>query len=203
MKYIIETMIVLMLTLSWKAMGTNIFSFQDVNTGGGNGMSSATATNMPEEKLPDQFIICSSHKQQQIGTSNTLTIYVLYGDSSFSKPWFSIGFDNTLVWEYTLWANINYKNWYALCPVKPETLLTWIHICVEVDTVNATLHASINGGNVTSVHNVKDLTPKPRLYLRLGMVDESYYLELVQYVGSVGNINIYNMEDNADEKFRL
>ena len=200
MRYMIEFMNVLMLTLSWKANGTKIFSFHDVtnnNATGSVGISSATATNMPEEHVPDRFTICSTHKQQQIETSNTATIYVLYWDSNFSQPWFSMGFFG----QYKLWANINYKNWYALGQAKPETFLTWIHICVEVDTVNATLHASINGGNVTSVHNVKGLTPKPRLYLRLGMVDESYYAELVQYVGSVGNINIYNMEDNADEKF--
>ena len=85
---------VLMLTLSWKANGTKIFSFHDVtnnNATGSGGISSATATNMPEEHVPDRFTICSSHKQQQIETSNTATIYVLYGDSNFSaKVWIPI-----------------------------------------------------------------------------------------------------------------
>ena len=94
MRNMIEFMNVLMLTLSWKANGTKIFSFHDVtnnNATGSVGISSATATNMPEEHVPDRFTICSTHKQQQIETSNTATIYVLYGDSSFRKPWFSIG----------------------------------------------------------------------------------------------------------------
>ena len=65
-------------------MGTKVFTFQEGITEAGE-LSSATLTNAPDAPLPDHFIICSSHKQQQIGTRNTETIYALYENSSFTK----------------------------------------------------------------------------------------------------------------------
>ena len=77
------------LCFPWHGMGTKVFTFHE-GSSVNDELSSATLINAPAAPLPDHFVICSSHKQQQIGTRNTGTIYALYEDSSFSKPWFSV-----------------------------------------------------------------------------------------------------------------
>merc|ERR1712155_102034 len=176
------------LFLQGHGMATKVFTFQEGNTEAGE-LSSATLTNAPAAPLPDHFIICSSHKQQQIGTRNTETIYALYENSSFTKPWFSIGFWKFL--DYVLMVNIRFDRWYDLGQVTRETFLFWIHVCVEVDTINGTLRASINGGNVTTVEKVKGLTPGQKLNLRLGVGHDNRDDNLYQYFGSMSNINIF------------
>ena len=181
----------LLLCFPWNGKGIKVFTFQDSRPEPGD-LSSAILTNAPEGPLPDRFRICSSHTQQQIGTTNTRTIYVLYEDKDHKKPWFSIGF-----WwynhAYILFANIRCTYWSDLGEVARAIFLQWIHICVEIDTVHGSLKTSINGGNVTTVENVKELNPVPNLYLRLGVVHEDIILEPqpVQFFGSLANINIF------------
>ena len=135
------------LCFSHYGTGIKVFTFHG-DTPDNEDLSSATLTNAPEDPLPDHFLICSSHNQQQKGTVNTKTIYVLYEDSNLTKSWFSIGFH----WfspEFLLYANVRYNkpginHWYKLGQVSLETFLHWIHICVEVDAVNGRLSASIS-----------------------------------------------------------
>ena len=151
--------------------------------------------------LPDHFIICSSHNQQQINTPNSRAVYVLYEDPKFMRPWLSIGFYNNNV----LWANVKFINWYSFHKEARETFLYWVHICIEVDTKTSTLKASVNGGNVTTVTNVQGLTPAPPLYLRLGVVhiDDSIYGGPDQFVGDVANINIFKFRQGVDERLLM
>ena len=179
---------------------TKVFTFLN-DSPDNEELSSVTLTNAPENPLPDNFLICSSHTQQQKDTLNTRTIYVLYEDPNFTKPWFSIGFWYTF--NLHLYANTRYLDWYDLGHVTLETFLNWIHICVELDTVNATLRASINGGNVTAVSYVKGLTPVPKLYLRLGVVHQSDDRGQFQFYGSVSNINIFSLQNRAKDNFFL
>ena len=181
-------------------MGTKVFTFQEGITEAGE-LSSATLTNAPDGPLPDHFIICSSHKQQQIGTRNTETIYVLYEDSSFTRPWFSIGFWKFL--DYVLMVNIRFDRWYDLGQVTRETFLFWIHVCVEVDTINGTLRASINGGNVTTVEKVRGLNPGQKLHMRLGLGHDNRDDNLYQHFGSVSNINIFTLQNGVKVKENL
>ena len=162
-----------------------------------NELSSASVTNRQGDQLPVHFLICSSHKQQQVSSPNTRTIYVMYEDPSFTKPWFSVGFYGSNIDK--LWANIKFSDWHDLGNVTRATLLNWVHVCVEVDTVNGTLRASINGGNVTRVNNVGGLNPTPRLYLRLGVVHQSYDRNQKQFLGAVTNINIFNLDQDGDD----
>ena len=169
-------------------------------------LSSATLTNAPDAPLPNHFIICSSHKQQQIDTSNTRTIYVLYKDSSYSKHWLSVGFqlmnqglDMKL---YLLSVNTNY--WYLLSPLRLEAFVSWIHVCVEVDAINGILRGSVNGGNVTTVNSVQGLTPVPiRLYLRLGVVHDSNSEKPTQFLGSLSNMKILTKQRNNEDLLQL
>ena len=102
-----------------------------------------------------------------------------------------------------LWAYLDFNYWHKLGSVVREAFFNWIHICVEVDTINGILKASINGGNMTTVDNVQGLTPVPKLYLRLGVVHESFGPTHVQFIGSVGNVNIFNLKYGAKENLSL
>ena len=147
--------------------------------------SSAKLNNYPEEILPQQFVICSSSLQGRIGV-NTKTLYVIYEDENYRVPWLSIGF-----WEKgVLWANIENSEWYLLGQVLVSDLFRWIHICVEFDLMKSTIKTSINGKNTTIVQDVKKISYVPKLYLVLGVVDNSWYEEQYQFNGQITNIQL-------------
>ena len=148
-------------------------------------ISAAKLSNYPEEILPQQFVICSSSLQGRIGL-NTKTLYVVYEDENYRDPWLSIGF-----WEKgVLWANIEDMKWYLLGEVMVSDLFRWIHICVEIDLAKSTIKTSINGKNTTIVQDVKKISSVPKLYLVLGVVDNSWYEEQYQYNGQITNIHL-------------
>ena len=189
--------LILLLYFPSNGLGTKVFKFKEGSTDN-NTLSSATLVNASESPLPDHFVICSSHKQQQVDTINANNIYVLYEDSNFTKPWISIGFYYHV---NALWANIRYLQniWYRLGYATREAFLHWIHICVEVDSINAKIRTSINGGNVTTVSNVKGLTPVPKLYLRLGVVQQSGNIGQFQFYGYVANLNILSLQNKTQD----
>ena len=170
------------LCFPWHGMGTKVFTFHE-GSSGSDDLSSATLTNAPDAPIPDHFVICSSHKQIKIYTYHGHTVYVLYEDPNIAKPWFSLSISPHH--PYVLWANTRFYYWYDLGHITREALHQWVHICVEVDTVNGTLGASINGGNVTTVNNVEGLTPLPKLHLRLGISHNSDHIEKFQSFGYV------------------
>ena len=148
-------------------------------------ISSAKLKNYPEEILPQQFVLCSSSLQGRIGV-DTKTIYVIYNEENYQHPWLSIGF-----WEKgVLWANLEDREWYLLGQVMVSDLFRWIHICVEIDLMKSTIKTSINGKNNTIVHDVKKISDIPKLYLVLGVVDNSWYEEQYQFNGQITNIQL-------------
>ena len=64
---------ILLLCFPRNGMGITVFKFHERRP---DDLSYATLINAPDAPLPDHFIICSSHKQQQIGTLHTRNIYV-------------------------------------------------------------------------------------------------------------------------------
>ena len=149
--------------------------------------SSAILANNPLIKLPEQFILCSSHFQSNIN-SNTRTIYVLYQDENMTIPWINIGF-----WgDKHLWANImNHGSWYNLGSLRSQDLFKWTHICIEIDLVKETMSASING-NKFGVINVSGINPSVDLILsiRLGIVHNSLTRSKFQFFGKITNIQL-------------
>ena len=165
-------------------LATKVFTFNNEEKSGTGEMSSATLDSANDHDfLPEHFLICSSHSQQLSHTPspNTNTVYVLYENSNYTKPWFSFGF-----WyyrpDYVLGVFIRF-HWYKLGKVTRETFLHWVHVCVEVDT------------------NVQGLTPVPKLLLRLGIVHhyDRGQSHIAQFWGSVTDINILTLESNVNE----
>ena len=54
-----------------------VFNFKKTSEGGNVSLSRALLENVPLEKLPRQFTICSSHLQGRV-SRNTKTVFVIY-----------------------------------------------------------------------------------------------------------------------------
>ena len=146
-------------------------------------------------ELQNNITICSTHKQDRVDTIHSRCIYVIYKDDSYQIPWFTIGF-----WSLgRLWANVANKDWYILGNATTEQFLDWMHICVEIDLSKKTLKATIQQKLFPTVFNVSGLTPGLKLNnFKLGVVHHSNELnEIVQFSGSVTNINVFRAKDKT------
>ena len=149
--------------------------------------SSAILANKPIIKLPELFIICSSHYQTHMDTKNTHTIYVIYQNENLTIPWLSIG-----IWsERKLWVNVMHDTWYLLGNLQSQDLFEWIHICLEIDLVKKTILTSINGKDF-GMTNVLDMNPAviSGFHIRLGIVHHSVRAEQEQFHGNIANIQL-------------
>ena len=135
--------------------------------------------------LPDIFIICSSHRQTKVDSYDTHGIYTIYENDNLN-PWFSIAFWRNNV----LWINVGYQYFYKLSDPNPlEMFLSWIHICVEVDSKAKTVSTMINGKVAFRNVSAPGLSQLPKLNLVFGIVDETYYNQIRQFDGTIGRID--------------
>ena len=152
-------------------------------------LSSAVLANKPLIKVPEHFILCSSHFQSDFNTKNTYTIYVLYQDENMTIPWLNIGF-----WQNEqLWLNVMQKDgWFVLGNLESQNLFEWIHICLEIDMVNETVSASINGKKY-GVTNTEGINPSVdfAFNIRLGIVHTSWGKSKFQFHGKITNIQLF------------
>ena len=170
----------------YTSLSTRIFDFNGQVSE--NGISYAVLANIPETTLPNNFIFCSSHFQKSINTKNVHSIYVIYQEVEMVNPWLSIG-----IWsENILWVNIAYKYWYALGSIPDEFMNKWIHICLKIDVNGKTIEGNVNGRTLKNVSDIKGLKPTPKLYLQLGIVNNSYSVSAKQYQfhGQIANIHL-------------
>ena len=151
-------------------------------------LSSANLDSNPLIKLPEKFILCSSHFQSHYDTKNTGTIYVLYQNENMTIPWFNIG-----IWtNKQIWGNVMHKNsWHNLGSLQSQDLFEWIHICLEFDLFKETVSASINGNkfgavNVLGINNSFDKS----FNIRLGIVHTSNSESKLQFHGKITNIQL-------------
>ena len=88
------------------SMAEQVVSFEGVKlTPSPSSLSFATVTSVPEEKLPDSFIICSTTRQTKIDGKRP---FVLYGEDN--NPWLAFSFwrsDSGVV----LWAEVQTGSW--------------------------------------------------------------------------------------------
>ena len=168
-----------------------VFNFDEGNNANDVELSSAKLENKPLDNLPESFIICSTHHQDKFNTPDTHTWYVLYRDEDFQIPWFSIGF-----WSYQrLWASLNNTYWYEVSHLPSTLIDDWITICVEIDTVQRTISTSIGGETFHKTENVKGLEERPKLNLRLGIVDIPDHGKLHQFHGKVAEVSVFNSKN--------
>ena len=157
-------------------------------------LSSAILANNPLLKLPEHFILCSSHYQSHINTKNTRTIYVLYQDENMTIPWLNIG-----IWqEKRLWANVHHESWHRLGNLDSQDLFEWIHICLEINLVKEAMSANINGKQF-GFTKVAGLNPSVDLgfNIRLGIVHHSTPDTKEQFYGKLANIQLLRPIDDG------
>ena len=174
------------------AVNINVFEFVENKLEPTSEFSSASLANKPLMKIPEHFILCSSHFQSHFSSKNTNTIYVLYEDEHFSIPWFNVGF-----WtDGYLWANLihnDHSSWQLLGHLEIQDLFQWIHICLDIDLVNETISTSINGKSfgATDASGIKPLAGI-NFNIRLGIVHHtSQNNTKFQFYGKITNIQLY------------
>ena len=112
--------------------------------------------------IKDKIAICSSHKQMQ-SNLNTTTLYTIYEDKEFQKPWFLLGF-----WGESLWAQENLGIWHLLGTLHKKTdFISWINMCIEIDFKERKFSVSLNGNNASSAETrLKSLKKIGTFYIR-------------------------------------
>ena len=153
-------------------------------------LSSAVLTNVPEEQLPDRFIICAQIKHTKIDNKSP---FVFMGQDK--KAWLAFSF-----WNYEagviLWEDVQGGKWTKLQLVEKPWTHTWLHLCADVETVTGNLSVSLNGGKPVNV-NIPGLAKnKPNFMegrLQIGLnQDGNLAIENAQFIGSVSNINLFH-----------
>ena len=155
----------------------------------GTPLSSAIVTNVPEDPLPDRFILCYSSKQAKIDRKSP---FVLYGEDS--KPWLAFS-QWWSVDEVVLWAEVQWGNWGEFSHAGRPWTHGWMHVCADVDTSTGDLAVSLNGGPAIT-RSLKMLrSNKPRNLtgkLVIGLTNSSSALVTNdQFHGSVTSINLF------------
>ena len=136
--------------------------------------------------LPEIFTLCLSIKEDQIPLYNSFfTIYGKYGDS-----WMTL---SNFVYPYiALWLKIN-KAWMEVTVIPEHLMNSWIHVCLEADTITGNISVLVNEGP-TLFFTVPELiiqTPenlKENLYI--GQAED--FQQPKQYQGEVANFNIFS-----------
>ena len=75
-------------SLLFNGLPNKIFKFQKKENTTSKEISTATLKNIPKEKLPNSFVICSTHKQEEFNTKNTRIMYSIYSNEDFQERWF-------------------------------------------------------------------------------------------------------------------
>ena len=74
-------------------------------------------------------------------------------------------------------------------------MLNWLHICLDINIVEGSIQTFVGGKNWSFVKGI-NIIPPEKFYLRLGIVDHSYWKKNYQFYGKVSNINIFKKTNN-------
>ena len=184
--------IFLISSLLFNGLPKKIFNFPKITNYINEKISTVNLSNIPTKELPDIFVICSTHKQEEFNTKNTRIMYSIYSDEDFDELWFSIG-----LWANNkLWVNVKNLHWYPFSYLPAHLVLDWFTICIEINTIRQSISASIGGENLHKVENITSLDKPPRLYLKMGVVDlhgySQDYTKNYPYHGMITEINVFN-----------
>ena len=75
--------------------------------------------------------------------------------------------------------------------MSSHLLLNWLNICLDINFGNGSIQTFVGGKRLALAEGVKNLKPPEKVYLRLGIVDHSYWDRNYQFNGKISNINIY------------
>ena len=73
-----------------------------------------------------------------------------------------------------------------------KSAIEWIHVCVEINSIQNVVKVSVNGGNISTMTGALKPTEERQLSMFIGLpppdIRSSYPR---QFIGMVSNINIY------------
>ena len=178
--------IILFLDLISRNLAIKTIEFVEKNIKPTLELSSGVLENNSLIKVPEHFILCSSHFELHYDTNS---IYTLYQDENMTIQWFNIGF-----FHYNqLWVNVMHQDgWQHLGDLESQDLFEWIHICLEIDMVKETMSAGMNGKKYDII-KVAGINPSIDLSfnIKLGIVHTSKHLLKHQFHGKITNIHLY------------
>ena len=180
---------VFVMFLFWKQLqGIKYFTFEPYTNGT---LSYATLQGPPNSKLPDSFVLCTSHLETSIDGSSFITVV---GDDG--QPWLSLS-----IWSDrgypVLWLK-KWKIWFEIMNIEEFWLNFWIHICMKVNNESGDIVIYVNGESPISTNVVDLRIQKPDIItgkLLLGLSDQGRPGDPKQFVGSVTNVKLF--EDNG------
>ena len=154
-------------------------------------LSLATLTNNPSQPLPENFTICTSHKQMRWNSDGHF-----YISDNDGKSWL------TLRWALKL-DTVDIKLWWGSASrarfgvIKDPSINIWYTTCLSLDIAAGVASLAVNGNMLShkTVIKKKPLTMPKNLdgNLHIGVVYRYKQLQPVaQFFGDVTNIQIYS-----------
>ena len=146
--------------------------------------------NSNHDKMPEKFIICTSHRETTIDGKSFLTILGKEGN-----PWLAFSF-----WSYegfpVLWVKKS-KVWYRIIHIDSYMINFWIHLSMHIDMKEEKISISVNGDDffhkdLPNLNLDKPLKLSGKVYLGLDIDNNGKWR---QFVGSVDMVNILDTSD--------
>ena len=136
--------------------------------------------------LPDTFTLCLVQKEDLIHFQNCF--FTIYGESG--ESWMTM--DNFASDHVFLLLTIN-KSITQITVIPEHLMNTWIHICIEADTISGNISVLVNNGpplffTVPELIKQKPENLKGKLYI--GQAESHQGPK--QYQGEVANFNIFS-----------
>ena len=148
-------------------------------------LSSATPDISPV--LPAKFVVCFTSFQKRLNHSSN-ALFSLYEDDQHQSRWLSLG-----LWsDQFVWADLNNNTWIKFSKVPLTWLRSWMSFCLDIDTETGIFQLSINGQSPHRGSVKKDFKENQRLYLRLGIVESSWFEEQFQFVGFIKSFEVFS-----------
>ena len=122
----------------------NCFRVYDFNSNSQENkeLSFATLQNSPRDELPQQFVICTSHRQNRIDGHG---FFHLLGEDN--TPWLAMKLgEEGRTGNVHVWADIG-KEGHRFGAIQPKVKV-WYHMCTFFDTVNGRLKTAVNGEQI-------------------------------------------------------
>ena len=117
--------------------GIKIFKFEP-STSTNVTHSYAKLEGPENSKLPDSFVLCTSHLETSLDGNSFFTIF---GEDG--QPWMSFPIYSTEGYP-VLWVRQSMSNWIRVMEIEQVWFNFWIHICIQFNVQSGTISTIIN-----------------------------------------------------------
>ena len=145
--------------------------------------------------FPAVFTICSLVKEDLIDGDSFFTIY-----GSSGNHWMTL--KSYAYSQVELWLRIN-TAWEKIIALPPHLMNSWIHICIQADTITGNFSVLVNKEPPLFFNKVELTLQKPKNLNGKLFVGKSQdnIRGIRQYQGNVANFNIFSGSKNVMDMF--